>query len=165
MTGWGDNGVAEFSNYNGGAAQTLCAAVAPATTTMTEEESPPRTCETEVTANCYQANGLVYLRDPQAGHLLASGPPREAYDTGGGSGLRRTRSDSVSDSEAHISPGKCSIYINFFLLLKYLHIHEQTRKCLPRVLKASSSLFPSWVFQVSKDGATLSSTQVAPSSD
>ncbi|XP_043960123.1 homeobox protein NANOG [Gambusia affinis] len=95
LPAWGDNGVPD---YNDGTPQNLCTAVAPITA-MNGKESPPRS--PEAVTESYQSTGLVYLDGTQADHLA------EAYGDGGGE-VKRARSDSVSDSEAHTSPDSWS---------------------------------------------------------
>ncbi|XP_072234357.1 homeobox protein NANOG [Leuresthes tenuis] len=104
LTGWSENGVTELNNYNTGATQNYYAAA----TTTTKEESPPGSPEPHaVNGHCYQGSGVVYFGDNQAGRLVLAGPQRGPYEAVGNE-VRRTGSDSASDSEAHTSPDSWS---------------------------------------------------------
>uniref|UniRef100_A0A8C2XJV1 Nanog homeobox n=1 Tax=Cyclopterus lumpus TaxID=8103 RepID=A0A8C2XJV1_CYCLU len=103
-TGWGEAGVTDLSNYNGGVTQAYYA-----TTPRVREESPPRSPEQHAVNGHghYQGSGVVYLGETQAGRVLLSGTHRTAYDARTLE-VRRTESESTSDSEAHTSPNSWS---------------------------------------------------------
>ncbi|KAM3860785.1 uncharacterized protein ACN63O_015722 [Diretmus argenteus] len=108
QAGWTDAVVTELGNYNPGATQAYYGTTTTTTNTRTPEESPPQSPE-QLAVNSpgpghYQAAGVVYIGDTQAGRLLLSGP---TYDTRVEE-TRRAGSDSPSDSEAHTSPDSWS---------------------------------------------------------
>ncbi|XP_038161630.1 homeobox protein NANOG [Cyprinodon tularosa] len=100
LPAWSDSGLTDLSSYNGGATQSVTTDI---NTTMTGEESPPRSPESR---NCYPGTELSYLHDSHEGQLTLAAPPAEIY--GGAGEVRRARSDSISDSEAHTSPDSWS---------------------------------------------------------
>ncbi|XP_037311975.2 homeobox protein NANOG [Pungitius pungitius] len=87
---WGEAGVTEWSNYNGGVTQAYYAAAA---APRTREESPPHSPERQA------VNGHGHYQAP--GVYIGDSLPRthEASQAG---------SDSTSDSEAHASPNSWS---------------------------------------------------------
>ncbi|XP_040921784.1 homeobox protein NANOG [Toxotes jaculatrix] len=104
LTCWGEAGVTDLSNYSTGFPQAYYA-----TTARTQEESPPGSPEQHAVEGQHhgQGSGVVYLGDTQTGRLLLTRPHRAAYDARE-NGVRRTGSDSTSDSEAHTSPDSWS---------------------------------------------------------
>lgn len=95
LTGWGENGAPDMTNYDAGATQTYYTN----NTAGTREESPPQSPEPHpVNGHCYQGSGVVYLGNHPTSRLLLTGPHGNAVAS-------RAGSDSASDSEAHTSPG------------------------------------------------------------
>lgn len=113
LPAWSDSGLTDLSSYNGGATQSVTTDI---NTTMTGEESPPRSPESR---NCYPGTELSYLHDSHEGQLTLAVPPPEIY--GGAGEVRRARSDSISDSEAHTSPGKC--FTTFILIHTHISLN------------------------------------------
>ncbi|XP_008436897.1 homeobox protein NANOG [Poecilia reticulata] len=95
LPAWDENGEPD---YNDGAQQNVCTAVAPIAT-VNESESPLRNPGT-VTGS-YQSSELMYVDGTQAE------PTAEAYGDGE-SEVNRARKNSVSDSESHTSPDSWS---------------------------------------------------------
>ncbi|MEQ2222688.1 hypothetical protein ILYODFUR_028958 [Ilyodon furcidens] len=109
LSGWGDNGATDQSNHNGGATQCLGTTETTGTAVaVTEEESPPRTPETNpVTGNCYQGAGFLSLfGDSQTSHPDLAGPSQKAH--GADWSGAKPRSDSFSDTETRTSPDSWS---------------------------------------------------------
>ncbi|XP_029313247.1 homeobox protein NANOG [Cottoperca gobio] len=107
LTRWGEAaGVTDLSNYNAGVTPAYYGTTAAA---RTREESPPGSPEQHAMngPGHYQGSGVVYVGDTQAGRLLMAGPHRAAYDARAHE-VRRTGSDTTSDSETHASPDSWS---------------------------------------------------------
>lgn len=102
LSSWGEASVMDLSGYNGGITQAYYAAG----TAKTRDESPPGSPEQhDANGHCqYRGSGVVYLGDAQAGRLLL-GAPHQANYAARANEVRRARSESASDSEAHASPG------------------------------------------------------------
>ncbi|XP_015810448.1 homeobox protein NANOG [Nothobranchius furzeri] len=101
-SGWSQSAPTDFS-YNSGTAQACYTA---SNAVQTEEGSPGVSSGSyTVNGQRYQGSGLVYVGNPQTGHLLlAARPYRTAALEAWGNQAERARQDSVSDSEAHTSP-------------------------------------------------------------
>ncbi|XP_033494042.1 homeobox protein NANOG [Epinephelus lanceolatus] len=104
LTNWGEDQAQDLSNYNAGMAQAYYT-----TTDKTHEESPPGSPDGHAVNihGQFQGPGVLHLGDSPAGRLLLAGAPRVAYNVGAHE-VRRVRSDSTSDSEAHTSPDSWS---------------------------------------------------------
>lgn len=102
LSSWGEASVMDLSAYKGGITQTYYAASA----AKTRHESPPGSPEEHEASGHgpYRGSGVVYVGDAQAGRLLLAAPHQAHYDARANE-VRRARSESASDSEAHASPG------------------------------------------------------------
>lgn len=96
--------VTNFSGNNVGVTQTYCT-----TTAETQEESPPHTPEQHVPKGHYhyQGSGVLYIDATQTDRFFLAGSPQSVYDERTLETKRGT-SDSTSDSETYISPGRPS---------------------------------------------------------
>lgn len=97
--------VTDFSSNNVGVTQTYCT-----TSVETQEESPPpRTREQHVPNghNHYQGSGVLYISSTQTDRLLLAGSRQAVYNERPLE-TKRAASDSTSDSETYISPGRSS---------------------------------------------------------
>lgn len=106
LPSWGEAGVMDLSSYNTGITQAYYSTAA----AKTRSESPPGSPEQhDGNDHCqYRGSGVVYLGDAQTSRLLLAAPHQANYDARANE-VRRARSDSASDSEAHASPGKVNI--------------------------------------------------------
>lgn len=91
--------VTDFGSNSVGVTQTYYT-----TTAETQEESPPRTPEQPVPTghSHYQGSGVVYLSAAQTDPFLQAGYDERTRE------IKRAASDSTSDSETYISPGRPS---------------------------------------------------------
>lgn len=96
--------VTDFSSDNVGVTQTYYT-----TTAETQEESPPRTPEQHVPSAHYhyQGAGVLYIGAPQTDRFLPAGSRQAVYDERTLE-TKRVPSDSTSDSEPYVSPGRPS---------------------------------------------------------
>lgn len=101
LSSWSEEGIVDLSNYNTGVTFAATAAA------RTRDQSPPGSPEQlAVNGHCqYQSPGVVYLGDTQSSRLLLASTHQTTYDARANA-VRRTGSESASDSEAHASPGK-----------------------------------------------------------
>lgn len=97
----GQSEVTDLSSNNVGVTQNYYA-----TTAETQEGSPPRTPEHQVSNGHYhyQSAGVLYIDATQTSRFLLAGSRQPVYDERVLE-TKRAGSDSTSDSETYISPG------------------------------------------------------------